>query len=58
LYIGIASGVYTQSIDEGNNTTATVSNLISGVTYYFVVTAYNSADIEGPPSNETSGAAP
>ena len=44
--------------DLGNTTTATVSNLISGVTYYFVVTAYNSAGVEGPPSNQASYTAP
>jgi hypothetical protein len=31
-----------------------VSNLTGGVTYYFVATAYDSALVEGPPSNEAS----
>jgi hypothetical protein len=56
--VGLASGVYTQSTDVGNTTTATASNLISGSTYYFVVTAYNSAGVESPHSNEVSQQAP
>ncbi len=58
LYIGSASGIYTQSTDVGNTTTATVSNLIKGSTYYCVVTAYNSAKLESPPSNQLSFKAP
>jgi hypothetical protein len=58
LYIGLASGNYTQSIDVGNKTTATVSNLISGTTYYSVITAYNSAGLESLDSNEVSYLAP
>jgi hypothetical protein len=58
LYVGLVSGIYTQRTDIGNTTTGTVSNLISGVTYYSVVTAYNSAGLESPPSNEVSYRAP
>jgi hypothetical protein len=58
LYYGFASGNYSQIIDLGNTATATVSNLKSRSTYYFVTTAYNAAGIEGPPSNEVSLAIP
>jgi hypothetical protein len=58
LHIGVASGNYTQIIDIGSATTATVSNLISGSSYYFVVGAYSAAGVEGPNSNEVSYSAP
>jgi hypothetical protein len=58
LHWGSASGVYTQTQDAGNNLTATVSSLTSGTTYYFVVTAYNSAGVDSSPSNEISYTAP
>ena len=49
VYYGSSSRSYTQSIDAGNSTTATVSNLAAGE-YFFVVTAYNSAGLESAPS--------
>ena len=58
LHIGLASGVYTQITTLGNVTTFTVSKLISGTVYYFVVTAYNSAGVDGPPSSQVSYKAP
>jgi Fibronectin type III domain len=58
LHIGRASANYTQTIDVGSSTTTTVSLLVSGSTYYFVVGAYNAAGIEGPYSNEVSFTAP
>ena len=54
LHFGIASGIYTKTTNVGNTTTATVSNLTSGLTYYFAITAYNSAGLDGPPSKEVS----
>jgi hypothetical protein len=54
LHVGVASGVYTKTTTLGNTTSATVSNLISGLTYYCVVTAYNSAGVESPRSKEVS----
>ncbi len=53
LYYGAASGQYTQKIDVGNTTTATLSNLAAGI-YYCVVTAYDGAHAESLPSNEAS----
>jgi hypothetical protein len=59
LYVGYSSGVYTQPpTDLGNRTTTTVSNLTSGTTYFFAVTAYNAAGVESPYSNEISYTAP
>src|SRR6266850_4013008 len=53
LFYGPSSGNYTQQIDVGNTTAATVSDLANG-TYFFVVTAYNTAALESLPSNEVS----
>src|SRR5436189_5056710 len=53
LFYGPSSGNYTQQIDVGNTTAATVSDLANG-TYFFVVKAYNTATLESPPSNEVS----
>ena len=54
LHYGEATGVYTQTIDAGNALTATVNDLIIGSTYFFVVTAYNTAALESLPSDEVS----
>jgi len=54
LHYGTASGTYTQTTDVGNTTTASVSNLTPGVTYFFVATAYNTVGLESLPSNEVS----
>jgi hypothetical protein len=58
LHSGLVSGVYTQTTTLGNSTTTTVKNLVSGLTYYWVITAYNSAGVDGPLSNELSFTAP
>jgi hypothetical protein len=54
LYYGASSGNYSSSIDVGNTTTRMVDSLEAGATYYFVVTAYNSAGLESAPSNEVA----
>lgn len=54
LHYGTTSGAYTETIDVGNSTTATMPNLPSGSTYFFVVTAYNTERLESLPSNEAS----
>jgi hypothetical protein len=53
VYVGEAPSQYTRTISAGNVTTSTVSSLTVGRTYYFVVTAYNSAG-ESPSSNMVS----
>lgn len=58
LYLGTISGNYTTRIDVGTNTVATISGLVAGQIYYFVVTAYNSARVESLPSNEATFVAP
>jgi fibronectin type 3 domain-containing protein len=55
LHCGLTSGGdYSRVIDAGKLTTYKISNLIAGKTYYCVVTAYNAAGKESPPSNEIS----
>ena len=49
---GFTSGEYTSSTDVGNHTRLTVPNLVTGATYYFVVSAYNESGLEGDPSTE------
>lgn len=56
VYYGVASHDYTKTVNVGPATTATISNLVKGTTYYFAVTAYNSANVESSFSNEASGA--
>ena len=54
VYYGTSSGTYTQQLDAGNTTSASVPdpNPASGSTWYFVVTAYTSDGVESDPSNE------
>ena len=58
LYEGVASRTYTTVIDVGHETMATVSNLTSGVTYYFAVTAYDTNGLESDYSDEVSYTVP
>ena len=59
LKYGVTSGSYTGQVSvAGNTTTATVNNLTPGVTYYFVVTAKDAADLESDPSNQFSYSVP
>jgi hypothetical protein len=56
IYIGGASGTYTNTLDAGTNLMLTVYGLSAGQTYFFAATAY---DDESPPlesdfSNEIS----
>lgn len=53
ILVGTASGLYTRTITVGNVTSYTVDSLTTGTTYFFSVTAYNSAG-ESSPSNEVS----
>jgi hypothetical protein len=58
LYQGRASEVYTEVIDIGNTTTAVISNLVAGATYYFAVTAYDITGLESEYSAEISYTVP
>jgi hypothetical protein len=54
LYSGTSSGVYTQSIEVGNVSSAALSALQVGRSYFFAVTDYNSVGQESAFSNEVS----
>lgn len=54
VYVGTAPGSYGTPIDVGNVTLSPVNGLFVGMTYYFVVTAYNSDGMESLPSVEVS----
>jgi hypothetical protein len=64
VYYGPASGNYTNSVTAAASsaTTATVSNLVAGATYYFAATAYDTSNLESEFSNEVvytnAGSAP
>jgi PKD repeat protein len=59
LSYGQSTGNYATTVDVGNNTSYTVSNLQDGATYYFAVKAYDSArTMESPYSNEVSKTLP
>ncbi len=58
IHYGTSSGQWNITIDVGNVTNVTISGLARGVTYYFVATAYNTANLESDPSNEVSYAVP
>ncbi|EEF62400.1 fibronectin type III domain-containing protein [Pedosphaera parvula] len=49
---GTTSGVYPFQVDAKTLASATVSGLKEGLTYYFVVIAYNASGVESVPSNE------
>jgi large repetitive protein len=52
LYYGTASGQYSVSVDTGQATSAAVSGLQEGQTYYFAVLAYDAQGDHSPFSNE------
>jgi hypothetical protein len=52
LYYGTASRSYSNRVDLGLATSAVVTNLAVGTTYYFATTAYTSAGLESDFSNE------
>jgi hypothetical protein len=54
LYYGGVSHNYTNMVDVGNATNATITGLITGTVYYFAVTAYNASGLESAYSNEAS----
>lgn len=52
VYMGIASGQYTQVFDAGKYTELSIPNMIYGETYYIAVTAAGSSGLESPYSDE------
>jgi hypothetical protein len=58
VYYGTTSGSYSYQIDAGNATSATISNLTAGTTYYIATTAYNVLGNESSFSNEISYTVP
>jgi chitinase len=58
VHYGTASGSYTTSVDVHNVTTAIVTGLTAGQTYYFVVTAYNASNNGSGYSNQVSYSVP
>jgi len=58
IYYGGASGAYTNMINAGGVTNATIPSLIPGTTYYFAATTYNSSGIQSPYSSEVSYTVP
>ena len=58
LYYGATSREYTNIVDVGDLTTATISNLVESTTYFFAVTAYDIAGLESDFSTEISYTVP
>ena len=58
VYVGTAAGTYGAPVDVGKVTTFEVINLSSGQTYYFAVTAYDTASNVSGYSNEVSKSVP
>jgi hypothetical protein len=54
VYYGVVSRSYTNVITTGATNRVIIPNLVPGTTYFFAVTAYNIAGLEGPSSPETS----
>ena len=52
IHYGVASHVYTNSIDVGNVTNYTITGLADGTTYYFSATSYDILGVESDLSNE------
>jgi hypothetical protein len=58
LCYGTESGNYTSKINFSKKTSAMVSGLQEGVTYYFAVTSYDADGVESVPSKEITFIAP
>ena len=55
IHYGPSAGSYNGSVDVGNITTASVTNLTEGATYHFAVAAYDTTHTEGGRSNDVAG---
>ena len=58
IYYGVTNGIYTQMVNVGNVTNATISGLTGGMTYYFAARAYTSLGYQSGFSNQASYALP
>jgi hypothetical protein len=58
IYYGTNSGNYMSRLDAGGINAIAVPGLTEGVTYYFVVTAYDAQRTESDPSNEVAYVVP
>ena len=56
--LGTASGQLTTLVDVGSSTSAVVSDLVEGRTYFFAVTAYDISALESLPSSEVTYTVP
>jgi hypothetical protein len=54
IYYGSASHDYTNEVPVGNVTSASISGLVAGSTYFFAATAYDASGQESAFSNEAS----
>jgi len=55
VYVGTASGTYTQVFDAGSDTTFSFTQAVPGTRYYFAVASYADGPVIGAPSIEVSG---
>jgi hypothetical protein len=58
LYYGGGSRNYTNTVNTGGATSAGISNLVVGATYYFAATCYNAAGLESDYSAEVAYTVP
>src|SRR5688500_17447919 len=54
IYYGAAPRSYSRQVNVGNTTSYTVTDLVVGTTYYFVVRAYEATGLRSDPSGEVS----
>lgn len=57
-FAGLNLSNATVRLDAGTNRTATVSNIVAGSVWFFVVTAYDTNGLESVPSDELSAVIP
>jgi hypothetical protein len=58
IYYGTATRSYTNVVSNGGLSFVTISNLLSGNTYYFAATSYNAAGLESDYSGEAAYSVP